>query len=106
MCCSSLKGRRRLVLPASVPAAHLLSHPITSQHNQSSPHASPTQRTSAQRPCTLPERRPLSAHSIAIFRSMTELFDHYLLSCFILFGGVTLETLVFQVRVMGMPGRR
>lgn len=35
---------------------------------------------------------------------MAELFDHYLLSCFILFGGVTLETLVFQVRVMGVPG--
>lgn len=33
----------------------------------------------------------------AIFHAITEVFDNYLLSCFILFSGITLQGLVIQV---------
>ena len=34
---------------------------------------------------------------------MCEVFESYLLSCFILFSGINLETLVFQVRAVLIP---
>ena len=40
--------------------------------------------------------RPLSSRSSSLFWAMCEVFDSYLLWCFILFSGVTLETLVFK----------
>ena len=45
----------------------------------------------------IPLCRPLSSRSHVIFMSITEVFDAYFLSCFILFSGISLETLVFQV---------
>ncbi len=48
-----------------------------------------------------PSIRPLSRRSELIFDAICEVFESYLLTCFILFSGISLEMLVFRVRILG-----
>ena len=41
--------------------------------------------------------RPLAPLCSSVFQAICEVFEAYMVSCFILFSGITLETLVLQV---------